>query len=529
MARGNKYIVLQGQFEKDVLGIFKIIRGFADIRDLAKISVPYEMSSTPSSGIVTGHQREIDQEHAEDIRKYLEESDYRFFPEIVLSVRTTIQDETDGVNILGVRSDGEDGIYLSRRWKSKNIRVHQIHIDKYKINQIKEQKRIRRVDGNHRLKLADKLKTDATVPKKYLAPFCLILLNPPGDEADDYAESLIFHTINSTALRLESEHSLKLILGQRPELSMTATKEFAYSPELYLTRLLKDWTLRLPQPARDRLGNRPLTALADAARSMLSLYPSLKTDLELLRKFSDDLFAGLNDIVTRLAAVQPSLCQAEYFVELASRIWTTAEGNTHQERTNATVSTLEKFGAWANKIGLTNLKGGTSLSDQLLNFFRAVQDKIPRKVFLARWYPKPTDDGGAALPKADLRLQEIRRAIEDLYAAGISLTLVDMGTQTGGTFPIHNEMYNAIASSDIILIDLTGLRANVCIEAGYALKHHEKGRLIFMFQKSAPPHDKVPFDLTTFRYEEFNDAAEIIAKIKPHIEAIIENAAAGLI
>ncbi len=34
------------------------------------------------------------------------------------------------------------------------------------------------------------------------------------NEADDYAESLIFHTINNTALPLESEHGLRLLLGQ---------------------------------------------------------------------------------------------------------------------------------------------------------------------------------------------------------------------------------------------------------------------------------------------------------------------------
>ncbi len=49
-----------------------------------------------------------------------------------------------------------------------------------------------------------------------------------------------------------------------------------------------------------------------------------------------------------------------------------------------------------------------------------------------------------------------------------------MGTEEGGTFPIHNRMYDAIASYDTVICDLTGRRPNVFVEAGFALKHHKK-------------------------------------------------------
>jgi len=60
-----------------VLGIFKIIRGFADLRDLAAISVPYELSDGVEPGRVVGHQRQLNEKHALDIKKYLEQSDNR--------------------------------------------------------------------------------------------------------------------------------------------------------------------------------------------------------------------------------------------------------------------------------------------------------------------------------------------------------------------------------------------------------------------------------------------------------------------
>lgn len=42
MARSSRYLKFEGQFESSVLGTFRIIRGFANLKDLAKISVPYE-------------------------------------------------------------------------------------------------------------------------------------------------------------------------------------------------------------------------------------------------------------------------------------------------------------------------------------------------------------------------------------------------------------------------------------------------------------------------------------------------------
>ena len=79
-----------------------------------------------------------------------------------------------------------------------------------------------------------------------------------------------------------------------------------------------------------------------------------------------------------------------------------------------------------------------------------------------------------------------------------------------------NPCWCRISSSDIILVDLTGVRLNVCVEAGFA----------FIFQP-IEAHKSVPFDLNTFRYEPFKDTGEIPNKINPHITAILSGAAFG--
>lgn len=94
MARSKQYIEFEGLFAEGVLGIFRIIRGYADLRDLAAVSVPYKMEAGPAGGGVVGHQRPESEKHAEDIKKYLEQSESRFLPEVILSVRSPVRLET---------------------------------------------------------------------------------------------------------------------------------------------------------------------------------------------------------------------------------------------------------------------------------------------------------------------------------------------------------------------------------------------------------------------------------------------------
>jgi hypothetical protein len=524
----SRVLVFDGQFENSVLGTFRIIRGFADLQDLATVSVPYLMEESPEGGSVIGQQRSLDQQHAERIKKYLESGEQRFLPEVILSVRVELRDELDTTgHVVGVvNASDSDGIRIGRASKNRNNPMLRVSIEREKIAEILARKLIRRVDGNHRLALAEGLREDPSLLTKYLAPFCIVLLGPTGEPSDDYSESLIFHTINSTALPLESEHALKLILGQNADFDMKPEQEFSFSPDLHFTRLLRDGLLTLPEPIRARVGNRPLTSLRGAVRGLLDMDPSMAEDLATLRRSSVSVLAVLNEIVARLGSSQPALCSAEFFIELCARVWKgTSDSFDHNVRVNETVAYLEQLATWLGSEGLLNLKEGQSFSKQILDIFRLVRTRIPKRIFLARWYPTVAD--GEEYTRAKLRLDAIKQALKELgEEEGAYLQLVDMGTQTGTTFPIHARMYEAIASADIIVIDLTGVRPNVCVEAGYALRNHEKNRLIFIFQ----PNDlykSVPFDLNTFRYEKFNDTGEIPGLIKPHITTILHESALG--
>ena len=527
MPPASQMIEFDGYFAEGVLGIFKIIRGFADLRDLAAISVPYELSDGAEPGQVIGHQRRLNEKHAKDIKNYLEQSDSRLIPEVILSLRSLYSEVTEQERVIGVESEETELINISRRFSGKHQRIQQIKIQRGHLDAIRDQKLIRRIDGNHRLAMAEALIEDEIVPTKYLAPFCLILLGPIENDADDYAESLIFHTINSTALPLESEHGLRLLLGQDQAYAMTPENEFVYSPELHLTRLLCVRLGNLPEPARQRFGVRPLTSLWETARNLIQMDPAIAESREAMINFSDDLFAALSDILTRLTVRQPSLCRTYAFLELAARVWKEAAGENHDIKVNAAVTLLDRIGLWLGAAGITSLLDPLSPSKQLLETFKAAQLRVPKRVFLARWYPAQ-DAPHNAFNKASLRLQQLQETLSAIERDhGIRLKLIDMGTEEGGAFPIHNRMYEAISSSDIIICDLSGQRPNVFVEAGFALKHHEKNRLIFLFEPRNR-NDKVPFDLTTFKYVPISQAAEIPNKIKAEIVAILRDIGAPI-
>src|SRR4051794_21309942 len=89
-------IILEGTYASSVLGSFRIIRGFATLQDLASISTPFLVNDTgDQSAPLSGHQRSIDQQHADSIKRYLQNGKPRFIPEIILSIRAEYDAEVD--------------------------------------------------------------------------------------------------------------------------------------------------------------------------------------------------------------------------------------------------------------------------------------------------------------------------------------------------------------------------------------------------------------------------------------------------
>jgi hypothetical protein len=277
----------------------------------------------------------------------------------------------------------------------------------------------------------------------------------------------------------------------------------------------------MPQVHRSRLGNTPATVLYSAACAMVAQNNSLAQNRQTIATFADDVSGAITDILARLNSSHPELCKADYFIELASLAWgETDQTTTHDARIDQAVKKLEAMGRWLGRDGMHKIQSKRSIAQQLFEIYRSLELRIPKKVFLARWYPNDTD--GTEKRRAELRLAEIRRVVSEL-----GLELIDMGTEVGGTYQIPPAMYAAIDSTDIMLADLTGARPNVMIEVGFALRGHSSGRMLLYYETTGGT--EVPFDIAGFQHIAIDQAAEIHTKLKPYLEAIILQAKVAVI
>ena len=556
MRKDNGQITLEGIYVPRMLGRFRVIRGFALLPDLARVSQssPMVLPEHPG-GLVVGSQRSVDVHHAEAIKRFLEAGELRFIPEVILSARLkTVPVYDRKRSEVGVVSDSHPHLSISpiqshshaalREGEANQPRpfeldgpgrpplVHRIVVSPDMVSDGYEpMPEIRRLDGNHRLHLATQLALESREPSKYLAPFCMVLLGSVYDPDASYTESMLFHTLNSTALPLQSEHALRLVLGQPREVRAAEAQEFATSPELFLTRKLKDKVDALHPTWRSKLNDDYATALNNAAKALIVGAFDGIIEIEAVRALADEFEGAFSGILPQVATAYPAFCKSGFFPELVARCWLeTDKAALHGDRITHLVAALTSMARWLGKNSLDSLEPHTSLAQQVFSIYQAIQRRMPKKVFLARWYPSVAD--GEEKVNADERVDEIEKALSGLRKEGVLLELEDLDSATEGAFAIRNRIYSAIDENEIILIDLSGVRPNVCIEAGYALKNYRTDRLLFLFQATAetpnnPRHDKPPFDIENHEIKIVTRVKDIPKMLMPELSAMWQRALHG--
>ena len=128
--------------------------------------------------------------------------------------------------------------------------------------------------------------------------------------------------------------------------------------------------------------------MGSVATNLIKVKPEIPENLEALSAFATDLFAGLNDIVARLSVNYPGLCDSDYALEVFSLVWSRLKTEDHESRLNDAVSYLEGLGHWLGSEGLNVIQKSRSLGEQLVKVYDNVIHNIPKRVFLARWYPQ---------------------------------------------------------------------------------------------------------------------------------------------
>lgn len=208
------------------------IRGFAPIKELARISVADY-----------SYQRNPIYKQQQEITTFLDNEDFLFFPEVILSLKlkkdfTILKSKDSKLNPIYELettkkfSSNVDKFSLKIKEQkypsSRDIRnkesldLVELHLDDDYLRQLiaSNQHPFHRIDGNHRLKSAENA-TSGKV-REMIAPFCIILnevvIDNGFDENNNAVKTesnvnqkfdkVVFHNINTKTIPLTSEEIL---------------------------------------------------------------------------------------------------------------------------------------------------------------------------------------------------------------------------------------------------------------------------------------------------------------------------------
>jgi hypothetical protein len=468
------------------------LRGVASIKDLDTVSQ-----------IDPEIQRELLDKHKGEMKDFLESGEYVFFPEVVLSMSVGASGNREDYDaFVGIVNAAEEGfnrkvgnIKINFRADDnklidgrRKVKVAQFNFDDSDV-------KVSRIDGNHRLSAAKYLTNDK------LIPFCLVVF-PDDEEAMNHSRA-IFHNINSKQIRLELEQSTRIIIeGEIVFPNSTLEKDQPFGKHYIFTREL----------------------LCGAEGLNFSFFPYIK-DLVFDVKYSFfvELFRlllskGLVNHDNAVDVVKSELSSIEAALREANIVTSTPNVSIVGALAYYKLADIDKYNRFVKWVANNHI--ADAKEDDIISIFDKVYDCIPKRVFLARWYPNEKD---TEHEDAEHRF----KAISEAVAACIpKLELIDMGTRLRGTFSIRDAINLELPESDIFIADLTGARPNVMVEVGMALKNIPSGRMLFYFK----PTDKVkqvPFDLSGYQYHPVKDSRDIDSKVVPALKNIIDELVHG--
>lgn len=469
------------------MGGFLCLRGFADYKTLSKASKKND-----------DVQRVLIEEHKGEMAAFLNKGEYRFFPEVVLSMSLTTENNFEEVEQFFSSVQGND------EWRGKlgefTISIyHHKTGDKNKIAHISfdETKYIlNRIDGNHRLSASDE------VSAEFKVPFCVILCRN-NDEENQFSRA-IFHNINAKQIPLNLEQNLKVILDSTAVFSDDKLKnDPSFGWHYYLARkAINDFDFSYFPMVQSYIESQKYSFFVNLYDHLIkhNLVGQDDSAVKIVNEQIVDIESALKDSQITDTTTNIAVIGALAYYKLSDAF------------------KYRGFLSWIKKNNIGNVK--ELHIDDVINLYDEIYNHVPKKAFLARWYPAETDP---AFTQSVHRVNAIKEVCEELH-----LELTDLGTRVDAAFDIRDVMYHDIRNCDIFIADLTGARHNVMIEVGYALQHVGDKRMVFYFQETENCK-AVPFDVSHLSYDKINDSAEIKTKTKARVEAILEKACNGKI
>lgn len=418
------------------LGGFQCIRGYATLRDIARVS-----AADPA------YQRELTPEHVEEIKRYFEAGEYLFFPEIILSTTLDVDYEKAG-------APQDDPLQLVMQGHKFISNTNDLRItprtSRYDISVPEGERPFKRIDGNHRLSALEALSDEKY--DRFVAPFCIILFGK-ADAARN--EKALFHNINSKARKLTSEESLRGIIDDEAGFPDAVLSEQFGAEYLQCRRL--GGLLNFDYLTNLRVVFGKMDGAQECHRSLL--IQSLQDIKEQFARLDLGSMPGIGAVFDAIKAVndiyaderlQHSHAQGLFAAFL---FWQLIPG------TNA--GQISQFSNWVlrtHQYELTSINAA-----DLIKIFEKIALSRKRMIFISMWFH----------PETQANFDAIKAAIDDLnHAHQLNIQLREIRVDqfdTGYSYEINQEILDLIENSGLMIADLSGGNKNVHHEIGYLM------------------------------------------------------------
>lgn len=463
------------------MGGFLCLRGFSSYKMLSAISEP-----NPEI------QRELIERHQGEMAEFLNGGEYRFFPEVILSLNLTDgKSEFDRIDSLHTdlrsgqtwnKSIGDFQFTMSQN-VTKNVlnvfdplpRIEKINIAHLKFDEKKH--KITRIDGNHRLSAATNVRDD------FMVPFCLLLFQNPK-ENEQYSRA-IFHNINAKQVPLNLEENLKVILesdevfsdeklktdpsfGWAYYLARKTAQLENFDEYLFINSLIRGakYTYLLEE-FEPLIKNQILPKSDEAVKSFRAQLPQIEAALQ---------EAQLHVIPNNLAVIG-----AISFYKLTND------------------SKYQRFLAWVKENSIT--QAPSIHMNDLIQIFDQVYENMPKSIFVSMQFSIDTEDTYQTI-------KDIKRTLK--LENGIEIKLIKVDEHHDGySDEIYHRIIDGIKESSLVIADLSFGNKNVHHEIGYAQGLGKKVLLLYQTRDGIPANSEIGSNISMHDQVRFHNQTEL--------------------
>ena len=511
-------MIIRGILEYS-LGGQLCIRGFAPLGELARLSQPDK-----------SYQRAYIQEREQELQNYLQNEEYLFFSEIILSLDVQQRfighgDVPPFQQLFGstkkVFLSNVDGTQLKIKpvsFKSTaDIRnKNEMQLVELTINDDLIQrgtKPFNRIDGNHRLSAVEHLNNSSVYDRN--APFCIVLSpvvrSKEGDilqQENKKAERVIFNNINAKAVPLTMEQNLKAIISQESTDSFDDEElKTKFDWATYAVRKLGIATIPHLVVVYSNLGNEFINCPLTFSKKIIDLAMIenvIAESDEEITKIKQSL-REVNQILgnEKLNNISVDIVVACVFIQLSNM-------------------KLQIFINWLKRNHIFDLDQVHSSS--LIKIYKKIRETKRKQVFISMQFSDDTRSHYEAIKEAvqtvnqefgqEILLREIR---------------IDQFNQ-GYSHNINDEILELIEDSGLLIADISYQNGNVYHEIGYLMGLNQgKGleqKNFILIKNDSPLFDKnrVGFNLTDIKQIRFEDTlqlkTELVKALKVYYQLI---------